>query len=158
MKIATLSDIPSREVRSPNGKYQMKRQSLSQALGGIKDIGTWGGGHPFDVEFFRIPPGSANFPFHAHSAQWEMYIFLEGKGSVRGPDSTEAVEQGQSVIFKPGEAHQILNTSDKELTFFVVADHCLADVATYPDTGKWTIKPQQKCFIPQEVEYYEPGD
>ena len=158
MKIAKLSEIRAREVRSPQGKYHLVRQSISQALGGIKDVGTWGGGHPFDVEYFRLIPGAANFPFHAHSAQWELYIFIKGCGSVRSAESTTAVEEGQSIIFKPGEAHQILNTSEEELSYFVVADHSLADVITYPDTGKWCIKPQQKFFTLTETSYYEPGD
>jgi uncharacterized cupin superfamily protein len=158
MRVAKLSEVPAREVRSPQGKYHLVRQSISQALGGLKDVGTWGGGHPFDVEYFRQPSGAVNFPFHAHSAQWEMYIFVKGRGSVRGPESTIAIEEGQSIIFKPGEAHQILNTSENELCYFVVADHCLADVITYSDTGKWVIKPQQKCFILTETSYYEPAD
>jgi uncharacterized cupin superfamily protein len=74
------------------------------------------------------------------------------------PGSTIAIEEGQSIIFRPGEAHQILNTSENELSYFVVADHCLADVITYPDTGKWVIKPQQKYFTLTESSYYEPWD
>ena len=158
MKIAKLSEIPAREIRSPHGKYHLVRQSISQALGGIKDVGTWGGGHPFDVEYFRLPPGAANFPFHAHSAQWELYIFVKGHGSVRGAETTTVVEEGQSIIFKPGETHQILNTSEGELSYLVVADHSLADVIAYPDTGKWGIKPQGKFFTLTETSYYEPGD
>ena len=158
MKIAELSEVPAREVRSPEGKYHLVRQSISQALGGIKDVGTWGGGHPFDVEYFRLPPGAANFLFHAQSAQWEMYIFLKGRGHVRGPESTITIEEGQSIIFRPGEAHQILNSGETELCYFVIADHSLADVITYPDTGKWVIKPPQKCFTLTETSYYEPGD
>jgi mannose-6-phosphate isomerase-like protein (cupin superfamily) len=43
-----------------------------------------------------------------------MYIFIKGHGSVRGPESMLFVEEGQSIIFKPGEAHQLLNTSENE--------------------------------------------
>jgi uncharacterized cupin superfamily protein len=87
-----------------------------------------------------------------------MHIFLQGQGTVRGPESTIAIEAGQSVIFRPGEAHQILNTSENELSYFVVADPSPADVVTYPDTGKWFIRPQEKCFTLTESSYYEPGD
>lgn len=156
MQIANISSIPAQQVASPNGKYRLTRQSLSQALGGLKDVGTWGGGHPFDVEHVRLAPGSANFPFHAHAAQWEMYIFTSGSGEVRGPESMAAVTAGDTVIFKPGEAHQVLNTGESELLYYVLADHPQADVATYPDTpGKWAIKPHLKCFIMKEVSYYE---
>jgi hypothetical protein len=62
MQIVNLSSIPAQQVQSPKGKYKLSRQSISQVLGGIKDVGTWGGGHPFDVELARVAPGTANFP------------------------------------------------------------------------------------------------
>ena len=103
MKIARLSEIAAQEVRSPEGKYHLLRQSISQELGGTKDVGTWGGGHPFDVEYVRLPPGAANFPFHAHFAHWEMYIFLQGRGSVRGPDSTDSpLKRAEASFSVPG--------------------------------------------------------
>jgi uncharacterized cupin superfamily protein len=159
MKIANLSSIPEQRVSSPKGKYQTVRQSISLALGGIKDVGTWNGGHPFDVERVRIAPGAANIPFHAHAAQWEMYIFVGGHGEVRGPDGISAIQAGDSVIFRPGEAHQIRNTGNADLIYLVIADHPQADVATYPDTpGKWVIKPPIICFTMNETSYYEPED
>ena len=106
----------------------------------------------------RLPAGAANFPFHAHAAQWELYVFIEGRGEVRGPAETISVEPGESVIFPPGEAHQIRNTGDTDLVYYVIADHHPADVTTYPDTGKWGVKPQRKCFTMTETPYYEPGD
>ena len=159
MQIANLSSIPAQSVSSPQGKYRLARQSVSQALGGAKDTGTWGGGHPFDVEHVRVPPGSANFPYHAHAAQWEMFLFLGGTGEVRGPESTRTVTAGDHVIFKPGEAHQIRNTGEVDLVFYVIPDHPVADVVTYPDTpGKVALKPKFKCGTLSEQPYYEPGE
>jgi uncharacterized cupin superfamily protein len=159
MKIAKLSSIPEQRVSSPQGKYHIVRQSISQALGGIKDVGTWGGGYPFDVEQVRVAPGAANFPFHAHAAQWEMYLFLSGQGEIRGSDGISAIQAGDSVIFRPGEAHQIRNTGNAELIYLVMADHPQADIATYPDTPeKWAIKPQSKFFTMTEASYYGPED
>ena len=48
------------------------------ALGAPRDAGVAGGGHPFDVELTKLPPGATNFPFHAHAAQWEVYLVLMG--------------------------------------------------------------------------------
>lgn len=159
MHIINLSSIPAQQVQSPKGKYKLSRQSISQTLGGIKDVGTWGGGHPFDVELVRVAPGAANIPYHAHAAQWEMYLFLSGNGKVRGPDSTAEVVAGDNVIFKPGEAHQIINTGTVDLVYYVIADQPMADIATYPDMpGKWVIKPPIKCFTMNEASYYEPED
>ncbi len=159
MKIVSLASVPEQQVASPHGKYRLVRQSISQALGGTKDVGSWGGGHPFDVEQVRLAPASANFPFHAHAAQTEMFLFLSGHGEVRGPDETALVTAGDSVIFHPGEAHQIRNTGENELVYLVIADHARADVVSYPDSpGKLAIKPNLRCFTMNEASYYEPGD
>lgn len=159
MQIVNPASIPAQQIESPNGKYKLLRQSISQALGGTKDVGTWGGGHPFDVEQVRIAPGAANFPYHAHAAQWEMYLFLSGRGQVRGPENTAEIAAGDHVLFKPGEAHQIINTGPDDLVYYVIADQPMADIATYPDApGKLAIKPPIRCFTMNEASYYEPGD
>jgi uncharacterized cupin superfamily protein len=159
MEIAKLSSVPKQQVTSPKGKYRFVRQSISQALGGIEDTGTWGGGHPFDVEYVRLSPGAANFPFHAHAAQWEMYVFISGSGRIRGPENTITITQGDSVIFKPGESHQILNPGVDDLVYYVISDQPQSDVVTYPDTpGKCVINPAFSCFTMTEAPYYEPEE
>jgi uncharacterized cupin superfamily protein len=158
MKKANLAGITERETKSPQGRYHLYRRSLSEALGGKTDIGTWDGGHPFDVEWVRLPPGAMNFPFHAHSAQWEMYVIIDGEGEMRGPDGWFAVGPGDSVVFPPHTPHQIKNSSARDLTYYVIADHHPAEVTHYPDTGRWGIKPQRKYFEMTEAPYYEPGD
>jgi len=159
MQTVNLSSIPAQLVQSPKGKYKLTRQSVSLALGGKKDIGTWGGGHPFDVELVRVAPGAANFPFHVHAAQWEMYLFLEGNGQMRGSEGTQTIGAGDHVLCKPGDGHQIINTGTGDLVYYVVADHSPAEIVTYPDTpGKFAAKPVNRCFTMNDVEYYEPED
>ena len=148
-------DIPWTQQNSPQGKYVLARRSLSLAAGGQKDIGTWGGGHPFDLEIQRIPAGKTNFPFHEHTAQWEAYYILSGSGQVRTPKRKEAVKPGDYLVFPPGEAHQLINTGSADLTFFVIADQPQADVIHYPDSGKWMTKPHRKAFEMQEVDYFK---
>jgi len=158
MKKNSMSSIPEQEQRSPKGRYRILRKNISEALGGKKDTGTAGGGHPFDVELARIPPGAMNFPFHAHYAQWEMFIFISGAGELRGPDDTLAVGPGDTVMFPPGDAHSIRNNGSVDLVYYVIADHAPADVIFYPDRGNWFIKPQRKCFVMSETTYYDEAD
>lgn len=143
------------ETKSPKGKYHLFRRHLSLALGGKKDAGTWGGGHPFDVEMTRVPPGKTNWPYHAHSTQWEMYLILAGRGQVRALEGTFDIGSGDCFIFPPGEAHQIHNHGTEDLIFYVIADNPPSDVGSYPDSGKWFIKPQRKAFKMTEVDYYQ---
>lgn len=148
-------DLPWNAQNSPGGKFAMARRSLSQAAGGQKDIGTWGGGHPFDLEIHRVPPGKINFPLHQHSAQWEAYYILTGSGKVRTQAGKEAIQAGDYLVFAPGEAHQLINNGSEDLTFLVVADQPQADVIHYPESGKWMIKPQRNVFEMQEADYFK---
>ncbi|MBL9179056.1 MAG: cupin domain-containing protein [Verrucomicrobiaceae bacterium] len=150
-----VDDLPWTSQNSPKGKFSLCRRSLTLATGGLKDTGTWGGGHPFDLEIHRLPPGKADFPLHAHSAQWEAYYILSGTGQVVAEKTKEAIKAGDYLVFPPGEAHQLINTSTEDLTFLVVADQPQADIIHYPDSGKWMLKPQRKVFEMQDVDYFK---
>ena len=156
MKKINASDIPRADFKSPKGIFELKRQHLSLALGGVKDQGTFGGGHPFDVELSELPPGKKNYPLHAHAAQWEYYIFLSGSG-VMWNESDEPTEviAGDHLICPPGDAHQLENTGDTPLQYFVIADHHPADVTRYPKTGKRHIKPEFRVVQTEDVDYFE---
>lgn len=149
-----VEDLPWTTQNSPKGKYGVQRRALSQAVGCGKDTGTWGGGHPFEVEIHRVSPGKINFPLHEHSAQWEAYYILSGQGQVRGGEGNEVIQGGDYLVFAPGEAHQIINTGEVDLTFIVIADQPQADIIHYPESQKWLLKPQKKVFAMQEVDYF----
>lgn len=140
---------------SPGGKFCLQRRPLSQEAGGKKDIGTWGGGHPFDVEAQRIPPGKINFPLHEHAAQWEAYYILSGSGQMRTPAGLYDIGAGDYLVCPPGEAHQLINNSKQDLLYLVIADQPQADVIHYPDSGKWLVKPQKKVFEMKEADYFQ---
>jgi len=126
------------------------------ALGGIRDVGPWGGGYPFDVEIARIPPKKKGYPYHFHAAQTEYYVVLAGTGFVvDGTGTCTPIKPGDHFIFIPGEAHQIANDSMEDLVYLVIADNHRADVTTYPNTGKRMIKPEMLCIRPVETDYYE---
>jgi uncharacterized cupin superfamily protein len=143
------------EQKSPRGKYHLFRRFLSVALGGKRDLDTWGGGHPFELELTRIPPGKTNWPYHAHSAQWELYVVLSGHGQTRTPEGKSEIGPGDCFLCSPGEPHQIHNSGTEDLVYYVIADNPQADITNYPDSGKWSIKPQRKSFEMTEVDYYK---
>ncbi|HEY9855541.1 MAG TPA: cupin domain-containing protein [Stenomitos sp.] len=146
--------IPWKDTRSPKGTYQVSQRDLSLALRGMKDTGTWGGGHPFDVAQAKIPPGASNWPLHVHTTQWEMYLFTAGTGELREGEITYPVGPGDCCLLPPGEAHQVRNTGSVDLEYLVIADNPQAEIVTYPASNKWMIKPQRKFFEMQEVDYY----
>ncbi|MBC8095701.1 MAG: cupin domain-containing protein [Akkermansiaceae bacterium] len=149
------------ETKSPKGKFQVSRRHISLALGGKKDTGAFGGGQPFDLELTRIPPGAVNWPYHAHSVQWEMFVVLSGRGQTRTPEGEFEIGPGDCFIHPPGEPHQIFNPGTEDLVFYVIADNLPDDIVEYPDSKKWVMKRclngkfTRNVFEMTEVDYYQ---
>lgn len=152
------SEVSWEERRSPKGRYQLAQRNLTLALGGLKDIGTWGGGHPFDVAMVRMPGGAMNYPRHAHSSTWEYYVILSGRGTMEIDEEAVDVAAGDHIVCPPGCSHRMTNTGDEELTFYVIATNPTSDVLYYPDSDTWMVKPQRKWFRMNEVDYYGAED
>jgi uncharacterized cupin superfamily protein len=154
MRIINTTAVPVEHRRSPQGTFELFRQHMSLALGGVKDTGPWGGGHPFDVELTRLPAGKRNYPLHSHAAQTEYYVILTGTGRLH----TGEGEAGDHVIAHPGDAHQIEADATSELTYLVIADHHRADIGTYVKTGKRYLKPDYRTVRIEDAPYYKGED
>jgi uncharacterized cupin superfamily protein len=112
--------------------------------------------HPFDVEICRIPPGKSPCPYHAHSAQWEFYHVISGRGGVRHPGGVEPIGAGDAFIFKPGEPHQLINDGPADLVLYVVADNPLGESCHYPDSGKWSVPlPEKRILRSDSLDYFD---
>ena len=155
MKKINIHELPEEEQKSPTGKYRSFCRNISLALGATRDIGLWGGGHPFDLQIRRVPPGASVCPQHAHTVQWELFVVIGGTATVRVDATTHAVQTGDAFVQPPGTAHQILNTGTEDFIFYVIADNPPADSTWYPHSKKWQMKPQRKLFRMTEVDYFD---
>lgn len=158
MKKISIAQLPWEESKSPGGKFHSFVQNISLALGGQRDVGTWGGGHPFDLQVRRVPPGAAVCPQHAHGVQWELFVVLSGTATVRVDSETHAVQAGEAFVQPPGVAHQIINTGSVDFVFYVIADNPPNDTTYYPNSKKWMMKPQRKIFRMTETDYFDGED
>jgi uncharacterized cupin superfamily protein len=141
---------------SPKGKYASAGKEVSEALGRDPVSMDLSQRHPFDVEIVRTPAGKSAYPYHSHSAQWEFYHVISGTGVVRHEGGTTSIEPGDAFIFKPGEAHQIINNSSADLVFLVVADNPIGESCYYPDSKKWVVRSPQSTVIRSErLNYYD---
>src|SRR6185503_15613803 len=122
---------------SPKGRFVGVGKEVSEALGRKPKSTDLNERHPFDVEISRIPPGKTPYSYHSHSAQWEFYHVISGKGLVRHKDGTTPIEPGDAFLFKLGEPHQIINNSEQDLILYVVADNPIGESGYYPDSKKW---------------------
>jgi uncharacterized cupin superfamily protein len=159
MRKINLNEIKEESWQSPRGKYAVGFKGISIALGREPASLDLSRRHPFDLEWNRVPPGKCNFPYHAHSAQWELYLIISGEGNVRHKDGATAVAAGDAFIFGPDEPHQLINTGDQDLTYYVIADNPIGESCYYPDSGKWKVNRSSAadCVIikGKETDYFD---
>jgi uncharacterized cupin superfamily protein len=141
---------------SPKGKFVGAGKEVSEALGRIPRSTDLNERHPFDVEIARIPPGKMAHPYHLHSAQWEFYHVISGTGSVRHKDGATPIEPGDAFLFKPNEAHQLINNGAQELILYVVADNPMGESYYYPDSAKWGVgSPERRVLRSEALDPYD---
>lgn len=86
-----------------------------------------------------LQPGKRAWPHHEHYGQEELFVILEGEGTIRYGDDTFPVK-AHDVIFTPpgkGTAHQIVNSSDAPLRYLAFSTTDDPELCYYPDSGKY---------------------
>jgi uncharacterized cupin superfamily protein len=115
------------EGERPEG-FRSKRARIGYELG-TELIG---------CSFWELPPGEAAYPYHFHYADEELVIVISGRPTLRTPDGTRELEEGEVLHFPLGEegAHQIYNQTDETATLLAISSSGRPDVIVYPDTDK----------------------
>ena len=144
-----LRDVSEKHFKSPKGKYEAFHRDITAAFDGEKKAAPE---RPFELELVRLPPGASLCPYHAESAQWELYLVVSGKGTIRHVGGTMEVTTGDSFIFAPGEPHQQSNHSIEDFVYYVIANNPVGDSCYYPDSNKWSVRLGEKSTILQQVE------
>jgi uncharacterized cupin superfamily protein len=156
MRKVNVEQIEELTWSSPKGKFVGAGKQVSEALGRDPTSTDLMKRHPFDVEICRIPPGKPAYPYHSHSAQWEFYCVISGTGIVRDEEGQHPIEKGDAFIFRPDEAHQLVNNGTEDLVLFVVADNPIGESCYYPDSKKWLVRsPERKIIRSDSLEYFD---
>jgi uncharacterized cupin superfamily protein len=103
----------------------------------------------FGVNLTRMVPGGISALRHAHATQDEFIYVLEGYPTLVTNAGETQLSPGMCAGFKAGagDAHQLINKSDKEVLYLEVGDRSPGDSGFYPDDdilavldgdGKWT--------------------
>lgn len=155
MNKVNLAEVAATESESPKGRYHRIRADISAALAAKRNGHVMPAKCPFEVELVRLPRRATNWPYHAHSTQWEFYLIVSGHGRIRTPQGEFEVREGDCVLHPPGEAHQLTNTGAAEMIYYVIADNPPSDVCHSPNSGKWGLPDQVKPVRLQPVSYYD---
>jgi uncharacterized cupin superfamily protein len=85
-----------------------------------------------------LAPGKRGCPYHLHHVQEEMFIVLEGEGTLRVAGEMLAVKAGDVVFVPPGPdyPHQLINSSTAPLKFLSISTRERPEICEYPDSGK----------------------
>lgn len=158
MRKVNTKEISEDVWSSPKGKFAGGYKAVSEALGRKPASTNLTERHPFDVEICRVPAGKIAYPYHTHSAQWELYHVISGSGSVRHTDGTTAICAGDAFIFGPDEAHQMINDSEHDLVVYVIADNPIGEFSYYPDSKKWLVRSPERRLIRSEGLDYLDGE
>jgi uncharacterized cupin superfamily protein len=155
MNKINLMEVSIERGGSPKGRFRRLSQDISRALTGSNGLGKSGLAQPFEVELVRLPAGAINWPYHSHTAQWEVYLIIAGRGQVRTPEGTAGLREGDCLVHPPSEPHQIINTGATDLVYYVMANNPPSDVCYYPDTNKWSLPGLPNPVRVQPSDYYD---
>jgi uncharacterized cupin superfamily protein len=128
--IRNFNEVPLQdERRDPLYQSQAARLgtgTAAQKLGASVDI---------------VAPGKRSCPYHFHYAQEEMFVVIEGRGTLRVAGQMLPIKTGDVVFIPPGPEypHQIINTSDAPLKYLSISTRETPEVCEYPDSGKYQV-------------------
>jgi uncharacterized cupin superfamily protein len=126
--IRNINEVPlQRLLREPHYDAQGARLARGTAARKL--------GASFDI----LAPGKCGCPYHLHHAQEEMFIILEGSGTLRVAGERLPIKPGD-VIFVPAGPeypHQIINTSDAPMRYLSISTMETPEICEYPDSSKY---------------------
>ena len=91
-------------------------------------------GAGFDI----LEPGKIACPYHYHLAQEEMFVILEGEGTLRVAGERVPVRAGDVIIIPPGPeyAHHLINSGSAPMKYLSISTQERPEVCYYPDSDK----------------------
>ena len=93
--------------------------------------------------FYTLPPQKANYPFHYHTTNEEVFYIIAGSGILETFDAKHPITAGDIIVCPAGKggAHKITDTSETEsLVYLDVDTNNTPDIAYYPHSNKFGIR------------------
>ena len=113
------------------------REPLYDSVGARLGVGT--AALKLGASIDIVAPGKRSCPYHFHYAQEEMFVVLEGTGTLRVAGEMLPIRAGDVIFIPPGPdyPHHILNTSDAPLKYLSIGTKDSPEIVEYPDSGKY---------------------
>jgi uncharacterized cupin superfamily protein len=142
--IVTLGAVAPRSSR--HGDVAAERRRLSDAVGARRSR----------LQHMVVEPGALSYPPHCHSSEEELFVVLDGSGSLLLGDDEHSVRAGSVVARPPGTgvAHAF-RAGDEPLTLLAYSDRDPNDICFYPRSGKVSLRGIKAIFRVQRVDYWD---
>jgi uncharacterized cupin superfamily protein len=135
----TESTLASRLIRNFNEVplQDEQREPLYQSQ--AARLGTGTAAQKLGASVDIVAPGKRSCPYHFHYAQEEMFVVVEGQGTLRVAGQMLPIKSGDVIFIPPGPEypHQIINTSNAPLKYLSISTRETPEVCEYPDSGKY---------------------
>jgi uncharacterized cupin superfamily protein len=105
-----------------------------------------------------IPPGEFSCPYHFHQSEEELFLILEGKGTLRQANQFREISEGDLIFLQTGApgAHQIYNHTSSELRLLAISNRDTNELVEYPDSRKiYDSKTKKLTQSGNEVDYWK---
>jgi uncharacterized cupin superfamily protein len=100
-------------------------------------LGATGGSVRTGLNHVSVTPASEPYVPHCHSAEEEIFLVLEGGGSLRLGDEEHPIRAGHAISRRPGTGvpHSLV-PGDEGMTYLAYGTRDPNDIAYYPETGE----------------------
>jgi uncharacterized cupin superfamily protein len=141
--IRNVHSVPRKDF-AKGERYRSACASLSQGTAALK----------LAASVDTLPPGKLSCPYHFHHAEEEMFIVLEGQGTLRVAGERLPIRAGDVIFIPPGPAypHHIINTSDAPLSYLSIGTNEPIEICEYPDSGKYLVGAKHFHTIGEKAE------
>jgi uncharacterized cupin superfamily protein len=122
----------------------------------LRDLGRAVGSERSGLRHLVVAPGALSYPPHCHSAEEELFVVLDGSGTLLVGDAEHGVRTG-SVVARPpatGVAHAF-RAGDDGMTLLAYGTREPNDIAYYPRSGKVALRGVRAIFHVERVDYWE---
>lgn len=132
-------DLSSRLIRNFNDAplERLLREPLYDSVGTRLARGT--AARKLGASIDILAPGKVGCPYHLHYAQEEMFIVIDGAGTLRVAGEMLPLRTGDVVFIPAGSEypHQIINSSNAPLKYLSISTQETPEICEYPDSGKF---------------------
>ena len=141
--VAAAAEVPPRKQLSVYPEPFFSRMTKRTR----KPLGDYFGLENFGVNLTTIEPGGETALMHAHSKQDEMIYVVQGNPTLVTESGETTLAPGMCAGFRSGgEAHHVVNHSDRNVVLLEIGDRTKGDEARYPrddlravmgEDGRW---------------------